>query len=161
MLRTAKNSVIIQRASLERSRLFKKIMKNLHHLLLFTLTILLSSCVAPMDNPKAASIKVNEYLAFGDGVILKRYTLPEGVYPYNRTIREGHLYQSPEPGTLRDTGIPFKQEGGILWRHGKAGPDRLYRRTIAGFLAFMPASDMGKSITVSTDPAPPINMEKK
>jgi hypothetical protein len=136
-------------------------MKPLHRLLLLSLAILLSSCVAPMDIPKAASIKVNEYLAFGDGVILKRYTLPEGVYPYNRTIREGHLYQSPEPGTLRDTGIPFKQEGGILWRHGKAEPDRLYRRTIAGFLAFMPASGMMKSITVSTDPAPAINVVKK
>ena len=115
------------------------------------LAAMLASCVSPMDNPKAASLQVNEMLAFGDGVLLKRYTLPPGLFPYTKTIREGHLYQCPELGTLRDTGIPFKQEGGVLWRHGKPQPDRLYRKTLPGFLAFMPNSSISSKMTINPD----------
>jgi hypothetical protein len=129
-------------------------MKKLISLLSVGLALCLSSCIAPMDNPKVATIKVNEYLAFGDGVMLPRYTLPTGVYRYVRTWREGHLYQAPEMGTLRDTGIPFKQEGGILWRFGKPEPDRIYRKNLAGILVSMPGSGMMSSVTLGTEPPP-------
>jgi hypothetical protein len=122
---------------------------------------LLSSCgTTKVSNPPAAALILRHEQSFGDGGFVKRYTLPPGRLSYIKTNNRGHYYQSATPGTLVDFPIRLKQTGGVIWRHGKPSPDRMYRMTVINTEAYMSAPGLKDIITLS-GPPPELRMEVK
>jgi hypothetical protein len=96
----------------------------------------LASCgprISPLTSaPPAKGLRVNEF-SWGDGIFLKKFTFPGGVYQPQGQDRNG-FYYFPQNNqvTVRDTGMRYGAKGGIYWKKDLPHPDQAFVDSWAG-----------------------------
>lgn len=94
----------------------------------------LSSCAANKLNPgpiftkpPAKSVSASSDFSVGDGIIMKKFIYPGGVYQPVYEDSKAHYYAPPgEQIRVKDTGMNLGTQGGIYWEKGMESPRKVY-----------------------------------
>ena len=63
---------------------------------------------------------------WGDGIILKKYTFPVGIYTPISEDSEGFYYQSPSSLKVNDSFLEYGATGGLYLRKDQPLPHKMY-----------------------------------
>jgi hypothetical protein len=93
-----------------------------------------SSCGASRVNPgpivttpPAKSVSASSEFSIGDGIMMKKFIYPAGVYTPVHEDSKAHYYAPPgEQIRVKDTGMDLGTQGGIYWEKGLDSPKKVY-----------------------------------
>lgn len=111
-------------------------MKRLTHAAMVVITagFALSSCgpakLKPgplVSKPPAKALKANQEFSVGDGIIIKKFIYPSGLYQPVHEDPKAFYYAPPgEQIKVSDTGMSYGSQGGIYWEKGMESPQKVY-----------------------------------
>ena len=105
-------------------------MKILSKLTILCFCALFVSCVPSLhplsSEPPAKSIRVNKPFSVGDGFLVTKLNLPEGIYKPLYEDKNGYYYQAPQRITGRDSFLPLLIEGGLYFEKNRVKPEKIY-----------------------------------
>ena len=98
------------------------------------LAVGLSSCAAnkltpgPLfSKPPAKGLSAASEFSVGDGVLMKKFVYPAGIYQPIHEDSKAHYYAPPgEQIGVKDTGMSLGTQGGIYWEKGLPAPRKVY-----------------------------------
>lgn len=117
--------------------------------------ISLSSCAANKLNPgpiftkpPAKTITASTEFSVGDGIIIKKFIYPAGVYQPVSEDSKAHYFAPPgEQIRVKDTGMNLGSQGGIYWEKGLESPRKVYFTGNFGIKLPWDKTDMPITIT--------------
>lgn len=113
-----------------------------------------SSCGATRLNPgpivttpPAKSVTASSEFSVGDGILMKKFIYPAGVYTPVHEDSKAHYYAPPgEQIRVQDTGMNLGTQGGIYWEKGLNSPQKVY--FTGNFGIKLPWEKQGMPITI-------------
>lgn len=82
--------------------------------------------LALTSTPPIMSMKLDTPAVWGDGILLKKYTFPVGIYKAQSQDAEGFYYQSSDSLKVNDSFLTYGATGGLYLRKGQVSPDQMY-----------------------------------
>jgi hypothetical protein len=79
-----------------------------------------------VSTPPYKAINLNTPATWGDGIVLKKYTFPTGVYRPQSEDQAGFYYQAADSLTVNDSFLTYGATGGLYLNKGQSSPDHMY-----------------------------------
>jgi hypothetical protein len=107
--------------------------------------VLVSSCgPSPkplVSTPPAKGLKVAE-TTWGDGILLKKFTYPQGVYRPQAEDKNGYYYHPQGQIQVFDSGLRYGTAGGVYWKKDSVNPEHLFFKAPFGGYGVVRKSDL-------------------